>query len=336
MIKKMMMILCVVFGLLPAALVLGQEDETPVQFEIDPEAAVILHGEQGEWDSTFTDPGAVIFHDGLFHMFRNGFQAWPADVDVAYHTSEDGFSWTEVSDGPIIFSDDAPFDATAVLASSALVEDDGTWVLYFYAWPRIGGDFPGSVVRATAPEPLGPWTFDAEPILQPDPASSWENVQITAPSVVVADGVYYLYYSAFNAESQWSIGLATSEDGVNFERNAEPVLAATGEDGDFDGVQVHQPRVVVSPDGFVMLYRSFVGGGRDKAFGLAISEDGSSFERLQETPVFSDSQTRVRGIWWSELVYADDTYFGFFEIQRNYQNQTDIYTGTLAAELLTP
>lgn len=74
-------------------------------------------------------------------------------------------------------------------------------------------------------------------------------------------------------------------------------------------------------------------GQRDMAFGLATSQDGITWERVGIEPVFSSDDTNLRGIWYSELEYRDGTYYGYFEIQRNYQNQTDIYVGTLTTDL---
>jgi hypothetical protein len=59
----------------------------------------------------------------------------------------------------VFSTDDVPFAEVGALVTSVLVEDDGTWVLYFSV-----GHFPASnpsafaIGRATAPDPLGPWT----------------------------------------------------------------------------------------------------------------------------------------------------------------------------------
>ena len=54
-----------------------------------------------DWDNPYTDPGAVFFYDGKFRMFRNGFQGWPAPVQIGYLTSDDGINWTEASEDPV-------------------------------------------------------------------------------------------------------------------------------------------------------------------------------------------------------------------------------------------
>ncbi|MBZ0319236.1 MAG: hypothetical protein K8L91_22670 [Anaerolineae bacterium] len=324
-------------------------EEDDHHFTIDVEKIAVPHGESGEWDGTYTDPGTVIFHDGKFHMFRNGFQAWPASVEIGYLTSDDGINWTEVIPDPVFYTADAPFNVEAALASSALVEEDGTWVLYFYLWPhQFGSTDPSSIARATAPAPEGPWTMDAEISLGPGAAASeWDSGGVSAPSVVKTDDGYLMFYAGFDigAGGFGGIGMATSPDGITWTKyddpatttapyaESDPVFLPSPEEGAWDSRVVHQPRVRLTPDGLVMLYRTFEGNGRNMAFGLAISQDGITWERIGTGPVFSSDETNLRGIWYSELEYRDGTYYGYFEIQRNYQNQTDIYVGTLTADL---
>jgi predicted GH43/DUF377 family glycosyl hydrolase len=249
-----------------------------------------------------------------------------------------------VSETPIFTHDEVPFDATAALASSALVEDDGTWVLYFYVWPRVNGPVAGSVARATAADPSGPWLMDDELLLTVGNEGEWDAGQITTPSVVKTDSGYMMYYSAINGGA-WAIGAAMSEDGVVWTKyddpettdapfaESDPVFTVADDEAAWDGQHVHQPRVRLTDDGFVMLYRSFIGGQRDRSFGLAVSDDGINWERIFDEPIIADSDVARRGLWFSELAYNDGVYYVYLEIQRDYQAQTDIYVGTVDGPL---
>ncbi len=328
-------------------MVSGQSSDDP-HFNVDVENAAIFHGAPGEWDGTFTDPGTVVVHDGKFHMFRNGFQGWPASVEIGYLTSDDGTTWTEVTPDPVFYTADAPFSVRAALASSALVEDDGTWVLYFYLWPRAFGSSVhlGAIARATAPAPQGPWTMDTELSLSRGSAGEWDDGQLVAPSVIKTDEGYVMYYSGWGANTASNgIGMATSSDGITWTKyndpatteapyaESDPVFLPSTEAGAWDSERVAQPRVRLTPDGYVMLYRSSKGADRDKAYGLAISQDGLHWERVGSSPVFSDAETNLRGIWYAELEYHNGTYYGYFEIQRGSVFQTDIYVGTWTGSL---
>ena len=133
MLKKTLLFLLSTFLLL--TLTAYAQDTAPTLFTLYSDQPVMPHGDKTtDWDYTYTDPGAVIYHDGKFHMFRNGFNGWPASVQIGYATSEDGLKWTEVSPDPVMMTKDVPYAKVAALASDVVVQDDGTWVMYFYTW----------------------------------------------------------------------------------------------------------------------------------------------------------------------------------------------------------
>jgi predicted GH43/DUF377 family glycosyl hydrolase len=333
--KRTLSILILV-ALLPLGIASAQEGG--LTLVLDADNAVIWHGEEGTYDGKYTDPGAVTFHAGEFHMFRNGFDQWPGWVGIAYHTSADGDTWTQHGDGPVLTTDDVPFAVTAALATSVLVEDDGTWVLYFYTWGNQFSDNPAawSIGRATAADPAGPWAVDPEPVLLPGAAGEWDGGQVDVPSVVKTDDGYVMYYSGHaepgnNAGSM--IGMATSADGITWTRHPNNPVLTLGDNGAWDSFFVQHPRVVRTPDGWVMSYRSFSSGGSDKAYGLATSADGVTWTKRDDNPYLFNKDLQRRGMWFHTLVYADGTLHLFVELQRGYQNETDIYAGTLEGSL---
>ncbi|OGF14306.1 MAG: hypothetical protein A2W00_06020 [Candidatus Eisenbacteria bacterium RBG_16_71_46] len=68
-----------------------------------------------------------------------------------------------------------------------------------------------------------------DPILTVDPAR-WDNAHVWAPSVVIENGVFHLYYTGVSSRagsysSRERIGLATSTDLLNWTRTSAPVFA---------------------------------------------------------------------------------------------------------------
>jgi predicted GH43/DUF377 family glycosyl hydrolase len=302
------------------------------EVQIDADNAAVWHGE--DWDNKFTDPGAVLYHDGQFHMFRNGFLAWPAEVQIAYTVSDDGITWEKVGEDPVLRTEDVEYSEVAALASSALVEADGTWVLYFYTWPRVNdSDSVGGIGRATAPAPEGPWTPDEALVLTPGDGGAWDSGQLMSPSVVKHEDMYYMYYAHRGPNQPDEIGMATSEDGITWTKYDDPVLTPAEDEEAWDSEHVLQPSVAITDDGWVMMYKSFSGAQQNQAIGFAISEDGIEWERATEEPVFSNSDILQRRMWFTRMVHHDGVYYLYLELQRNYQSQTDIYAGRLEIDL---
>jgi hypothetical protein len=156
-----------------------------------------------------------------------------------------------------------------------------------------------------------------------------------------------MYYAGNMAQStieSQRIGMATSTDGITWTKYDDPATADApfaesdpvlmpGAADEWDDVFVHQPRVVITPEGWVMSYRSAQPGGIDKGYGFATSQDGIVWERYANNPYLLDDAVRGRAMWFNSLVYHDDKYYVFVEIQRTARAETDIYTAIVDVDL---
>lgn len=331
-----------IFFLLAVIPSYAQTETTPFEYQ----SVVIGPGEAGDWDDRFTDPGAVIYYNGLFHMFRNGFKGWPASVQIGYLTSEDGITWEEVTPDPIIETDQVEFAEIAALASSVVVTEDGTWMLYFYTWNSNSQWLCGCEIGlATASDPLGEWTIHPEPVLVASESENWDSHSIHQPDVILLeDGRFMMYYTGYSVSGTAMIGLATSDDGINWTRyndpesdfslfvESDPVLRernstwATG--------SLHQPRVVQTDDGFTMVFRLRGNGQGAMRLGLATSQDGIEWELLGDAPIFapSDVDSSAFGFWFTALEHVDDTYYLYVESDGGATGTT-IYTYTYSGDI---
>lgn len=313
-------------------------------FEDVQAAPVITNGEPGTWNGRYTDPGAAVVHDGALHVLQNGFANWPARVGVGHWTSDDrGTTWVEQEPEPVFDGTDLPYVGVAALASSVHVVEDGTWVMYFYSWDQ--GTWPvstSSIGRATAPAPAGPWTADDQPVLQAGPAGSWDEMGVRAPSVVIDESGYRMWYTGTTRE-QAMIGLATSADGITWQKHDDPetteaafsesdpvlVPGSQAEGNVWDQRNVYQPRVVATLDGLVMLYTS-ANTVTDpitirQKIGVATSLDGLVWARSRG-PVIDAADAGGTAIWWTELAYDGERYYLFFELGTG--NETEVHLAT--------
>lgn len=284
----------------------------------NPRNPVVPRGPGARWDGKYINPGAVLVQDGVFHMFRNGFKNWPGDISVGHATSPDGQVWSGLEAQPVLRSGQVPFAAPGVDVSSALVTDEGTWVLYFHT---VNFAQSWQIGRASAPSPQGPWAVDPQPVLSPGPAGAWDERHLMWPSVVRTEDGYAMLYGGQNNNGQTRIGLAVSTDGVRWEKyddpsttqralaQSDPVLAP-GQG--WDAGSVNRPEVQRTPDGWVMVYQ---GGGDLNNRGLAFSTDGVVWKPHPDNPVLTQRDFPNGGTTWdTALVFHDGAYHYFMEI----------------------
>lgn len=221
-----------------------------------------------DWESTYIDPGAIVQHDGEWHMFYNGIDSWPAPVKVGYATSPDGLTWTKQATEPVFVTSEIPYAAVSAFMSDAEVLDDGTWAIWFFTVESSLNFNRGVIGRITAPGPMGPWTPDAEPSLDRGPEGSWYSLGVNNPTVARIGDEWWMWFDGsrgdLDSEGDRGIGLATSTDGeawVLYDDPAttdepfsqsDPVLMTTPDA--WDERRLYDPGVVGVDGGLAMTY----------------------------------------------------------------------------------
>ncbi len=292
-----------------------------------------------EPDGQYVNPGAVIFHDGRFHMFANAFRSWPGRTEINYYTSVDGLTWDRVLEAPLLQSTDIAFAPVAALALSGLVTDEGLWVLYFHTF--TGNRSPGFIGRATAPVPAGPWTPDREPVLAPGSPGEWDDRQVMRANVLVAEDGYVMIYAGVGTTGESMIGRATSPDGVVWTKHDDPATTdAPFTESDpimqprhtWERSWLGRPEVVRNDEGWLMLYE----GGANNSFatGLAWSGDGVTWERDVANPILVRDDAPSQ-FFQGELHYHEGTYYYYLEVGPG-PVRTDVLLWTFQAPLRGP
>ena len=307
---------------------------------------VLQRSNNPRWDNQFIDPGGMIYHDGMFHMFFNGINGFPAPVGVGYATSPDGYQWTRQTNEPVLSAkalSDMDLLGSNLFVTSAMVESDGTWVLYFYTLGGNGFMGPGEIGRATARAPGGPWTIDPDPLLSPGSSGAWDEIQVSSPNVLKTDSGYIMYYDALGNGGTSMIGVATSSDGVHWEKyndpattdiafaESDPVLTVSP-DG-WDSKRVIDPNVIQTADRFEMIYLATSGSGKftqgEFSFGAATSPDGIEWTKSDLNPVLSNKDhSQWSQAYLATLLYIEETYYLYFDFVTPATGGTNIYLAT--------
>ncbi|HVR70088.1 MAG TPA: glycoside hydrolase family 130 protein [Vicinamibacteria bacterium] len=124
--------------------------------------------------------------------------------------------------------------------------------------------------------PFGAWSrlHGGEPILVPQGAG-FESAGVFNPAVIKDGARYVMLYRAQDAQGTSRLGLATSDDGVHFVREAGPVLVPEAAYERHGGVE--DPRLVKIGSTFYLTYTAY--DGQNAQLALATSSDLRRWER---------------------------------------------------------
>jgi hypothetical protein len=131
--------------------------------------------------------------------------------------------------------------------------------------------------------------------------STWDSSGVADPYVVVEKDRWYLYYLGMNESAIQRLGVAVSEDGINWTKSASNPILDVGAAGSFDENGLGEPSVYYMAPYYYMLYT-----GRNAAeqrnIGLAVSLNGIDWKKMSSEGEFE----RIEA--WNSEVICDTTF----------------------------
>lgn len=139
----------------------------------------------------------------------------------------------------------------------------------------------------------------SNPILVPHAENPWENLVVCNPAVIHHDGLFQMLYRAAGDDKDHVIhfGLATSRDGVHFDRQSDQPVFSPSQDGPDAGC-VEDPRIAHLDGHFYITYayRAFKPG----QYWLAADNSAFNPKDASLPPLFGQNMTA------SGLLLSDD------------------------------
>lgn len=170
------------------------------------------------------------------------------------------------------------------------------------------------------------WEKSYNPVLT-GTGGTWDETTLIQSSVLFIDNVYHMWYGGAKAVGQnvpFSIGHATSADGITWTKDPSNPVLVKGPEGSFDDHMVYMPYVVKAGDTYHMWYT-----GRDmqnEHIGYATSPDGVTWTKSALNPVLMPaSQTGWEGLDQASgpVLYRDNK----FHMWYNGADGTEIKVG---------
>lgn len=252
----------------------------PTNWVKSPSNPVFSLGDSTAWDS-FVIGGTMLEDEGVLKMWysgQNGDTASTALYQIGLATStDDGLTWTREPSNPVLAASASGWDN--MIAWRPFVLRDGDTLRMWY----VGSDGynTAGVGYATSTDGGITWEkYSGNPVLL-GLYGGWDwfiiyGIFVTHPE----PDEYRLWYSAFgNPDYLYRIGLATSEDGINWTRYGAPVLRPSEDPESFDELGVWDPFIVWEDD----RYRMWYGGAHEEderyRIGSATSPDGITWTK---------------------------------------------------------
>ena len=166
------------------------------------------------------------------------------------------------------------------------------------------------------------WILDPEgPVLEPAPPGSWDHGLRFIEAVVEVDGTYHMFYRGQPDPEEdligtYSIGHATSGDGVSWTLDPANPVFSPGSETDWDRGSIRGAAVIHDGERFRMWYASvssvFENDEQWLGVGHATSTDGTTWSRSPENPIiapgnygtFTIPQTVIFDGEWYRMWYA--------------------------------
>ena len=122
------------------------------------------------------------------------------------------------------------------------------------------------------------WTKHPQPVLDVGPEGSWDELGVLTPCVLFINDTLHMWYAGLGSGSDhFSVGHATSTDGIAWDKDTlNPVLSGGGA-GSWDQENVYFPNVLYLDTIYYMWYTGTDGNGERVC--LATSPDGRNWTK---------------------------------------------------------
>ncbi len=263
---------------------------------------VLSPGSAGAWDSFSVRSSAVIQKNGEYYLYYFGTGVLSGN-HIGLAKSPDGIHWTRYPDNPILspgnagsWDDNTTYHPKVVFTGSK-----------FYMW-YAGSN--GNVVQgglATSTDGQTWIKHPNNPVLKPGAANSWDEYRVWPSSgVVFKDSKFVLLYTGvnFSNASNSPIGLATSNDGIVWEKDLNNPVFLAGGSGTWDDDGLGNGSLLFDGERFKLWYGGHnasgtwrIGYAESEVSNFALDLDGLDDHALFEPNLLDTPQQITMEAW---------------------------------------
>jgi len=258
-------------------------------------------------------PSLLVSGDTL-HLF---YAAGGADTRgrILYAYSLDGAQWYRFNHGKAVLDVGEPGQWDShFLDTPEIVQDNQGYKLYYFG-DTDNDPVGGAIGVAQSTDGIHWQRVGREPVLTPGEAGEWDGLFVESPAVIFARNRYWMLYSGVDTTWRVRIGLATSIDGIHWQKYPGNPVIDVGASRDWNGFGVATPTILYLNEKWLAWYcgvsvRDWVENSQiDTIYiGFSYSTDGLKWIPFDGNPVFgtyfpSYSPQEARGPWAPDVVY---------------------------------
>ncbi len=221
--------------------------------------------------------------------------------------------WNDYSGNPVFTNSDSGNGANGI-GNPYIIIDNGIYKMWFKYLENNG---VGTIGYAESKNGISWATVGNGPVIKTGSQGSWDMGMVTPGPVIKEDGIYKMYYSgAVEAHLIGQIGLATSSDGIHWQKYPKPIIQAGS--GWETSINANS---LVKKDGVYYLYYVGLGSSNTLRQGLATSTDGINWKKYEGNPILSPTEGwEYKGSYYSSVIFEN----GIFKMvyMNNQTNDT--------------
>lgn len=223
-----------------------------------------------DWDRGGIETVTVLKESGQYFLWYGGYEIRenpPLTMKIGLATSLDGVNWTKDASNPVL-DKGAPGEWDESWIESPTVAKIGS--IFYLLYTGVNASMQYRIGLATSSDGIT-WTkHPANPVFSPEPANSWEDSAVYAPTIFHNGSEFRMWYVGLNSTTfldAMRIGMATSPDGIVWTRFPSNPVLDIGRSGDWDEKGAFVPSVVFRGGTYMMWYLS--GSNPNEKIGLA-------------------------------------------------------------------
>ncbi len=244
----------------------------------NPDNPILSPGSGGSWDNLLILSPNVVKINNSFRMWYGGSDG--SQDRIGHAISYDGVNWTKRAVNPVMdVGEPGSWDDNHVNMPS--IHFDGSTYKMWYG----GYDGTNYQIGYATSNDAENWVKESNnPVLSLGLSGEWDDYHVSDMDVLFNGTEYKMWYSGHDG-TNYKIGYATSNDGINWVKHGGNPILSLGSSGSWEDEGVSSPSIFYDGFSYKMWYTGFDGANR--RIGYATSSNGINWTKYAGNPVIN-------------------------------------------------